>query len=113
MIEVNLREEIEGTMESLIGEMEQGCQKVMEGANTMSAMALSSSPMLENPPPKENPLISNWFELLVSKKRSIVPVTLPMGDMVRKCLGKTPKNKREKIETILNINKNIGQWVAK
>jgi hypothetical protein len=44
----------------------------------------------------------------MSKKRIIVLVTLPMGDMVRKCLGKTPKAKKEKIETMLNIDENTG-----
>lgn len=33
--------------------------------------------------------------------------------MVRKCLGKNPKAKKAKIETILNIDENTRQWVAK
>lgn len=34
-----------------------------------------------------------------------------MGDMVSKCLGKTPKTKRPKIETMLKFDDEIGQWV--
>ena len=43
------------------------------------------------------------------KKRSLVLVTLPMGDMVSKFLGKNPKNKRPEIKTMLNIDDEIGQ----
>ena len=81
----------------------------MEGITTLSVMALSSSLVLQTPPPKDNHDVPNWFELSVSKKRSLVPVTLPVGDMVSKCLGKTPKTKRPKIETMLNIDDQIGQ----
>lgn len=83
----------------------------MERANDLSLMALSSSPIVQNPP-KDSPFVPNWFNLSVRKKRSIVPVTLPMGDMVRKFLGKTPKTKREKIKIVLNIDKNTGEWIG-
>ena len=67
-------------------------------------MELSSSPMLQTPAPKENHYILNWFELSVSKKRSIVLATILVGNMVRKYLGKNPKATKENIETILNID---------
>lgn len=76
-------------------------------------MSLSPTPTLQTPPSKDNHPVPNWFELCMSKKRSLVPTTLPVKDLVRKCLGKTPKTKRPKIEAILNIDDEIGQWVAK
>ncbi len=82
---------------------------MIEDANNLSVMSLSSSCVLQTPPPKENPSIPHWFELSVNKKRSIIPATLPIGDMVSKCLGKTPKTKRPKIETLLNIDEDTKQ----
>lgn len=42
IIEFNVVEEREETRESFIDEMQQRCQKTMEGATTLSAMKLSS-----------------------------------------------------------------------
>lgn len=95
IIDLYLREE--PSVEALSGEVEKGNQQVMEGANTLISMALSLSPILQTPLPKENPFIPNWFDLSISKKSSIVPTTLLVGDMVGKYLRNTPKDKKEKI----------------
>ena len=93
-IDLDLREE--PFVEILSGQMEQVNQRMMEGSNTLCSMVLNSSPVVQTLPPKEYPSIPNWSDLFVSKERSIVPTTLLVGDMVRKCLGKSPKAKKEK-----------------
>lgn len=38
-----------------------------------------------------------WLEkMLSSKKRNIISASIPVEDMVSKCLGKTPKAKKSK-----------------
>lgn len=63
-------------------------------------MSLSPTSTLQTSPSKDNHPMPNWFELFLRKKRSLVPATLPVEDLVRKCLGKTSKTKRPKIETL-------------
>lgn len=74
-------------------------------------MPVSVSPTFQNPPPKDSSYVPNWYDLLVSKKRNIVPTTLSIEYMVSKFLGKTPKDKKPKIKNIFNIDEKIGHWV--
>lgn len=111
-IELDIVGEQEEIGESLIVKMKQGFQKIIEGTTTFGTMSLNSTPTLQTPPSKDNHLVPYWFQLSVSKKRSLVLVTLPVKDLFRKCLGKTPKTKRSRIETIINIDDETWQWVV-
>lgn len=46
-------------------------------------------------------------------KRSVVPIIIPMEDMVSKCLGKVSNPKKLKTHTILEVDESIGHWTTK
>ena len=46
-----------------------------------------------------------WLETYMEKKRSIVPISMPIDDLVSKCLGKTPKVKKARTESRINFDK--------
>ena len=48
----------------------------------------------------------------MEKKRSIVPISMPIDDLVSKCLGKTPKVKKVRTEAKINFDKSSGRWAA-
>ena len=45
----------------------------------------------------------------MEKKRSIVPVSMPIDDLVSKCLSKMPKVKKARIESRINFDKASGR----
>lgn len=54
-----------------------------------------------------------WLDnMLGSKKRNIVPTSIPIEDMVSKCLGKTPKAKKSKTVSKIDFDVDIKKWVA-
>ena len=54
-----------------------------------------------------------WLENSIEKKRSIVPLSMPIDDLVRKCLGKTSKVKRTRTKSRIQFDKKSGHWFAK
>ena len=46
-----------------------------------------------------------WLETSMEKKRSIFPISMPIDDLVSKCLGKTPKVKKARTESRINFDK--------
>ena len=59
---------------------------------------------------RKEPPTPKWLETSIEKKRSLVPLSMPIDDLVSKCLGKSSKTKRAKIESRLNFDKNSGHW---
>ena len=53
-----------------------------------------------------------FLETSMEKKRSIVPISMLIDDLVSKCLGKMPKVKKARIEARINFDKYSGQWAA-
>lgn len=53
-----------------------------------------------------------WLETSIERKRSIVPISMPIDDLVSKCLSKTPKVKKARTEMRINFDKNSGRWAA-
>ena len=50
-----------------------------------------------------------WLETSIEKKRSIVPISMRINDLVSRCLGKTPKVKRVRTKTRINFDKKLGR----
>ena len=48
----------------------------------------------------------------MEKKRSIVPISMPIDDLVSKCLGKTPKVKKARTESRINFDKASRRWTT-
>lgn len=48
----------------------------------------------------------------VNKRKNIVPIALPIGDVVSKYVTKTPHPKRAKAMTRLEIDDKIGKWIV-
>ena len=48
----------------------------------------------------------------MEKKRSIVPISMPIDDLVSKCLGKTPKVKKARTESRINFDKASRRWAV-
>ena len=44
----------------------------------------------------------------MEKKRSIVPISMPIDDLVSKCLGKMPKVKKARTKARINFDKSLG-----
>lgn len=54
-----------------------------------------------------------WLEnMLSNKKRNIVPTSIPVEDMVSKCLGKNPKAKKSKTMSKIDFDVDSGNRVA-
>lgn len=54
-----------------------------------------------------------WLENFVEKKRSMVPLSMLIDDLVNKCLGKSPKVKKAMTKARINFHKNSRCWSAK
>lgn len=83
-----------------------------ENPNEATTLAIMDSSEYQTPPAKESPNVSRWLGASISKKQNIVPISVPMEDMVSKCLGKTHKSKKLKVEAMLEVDENIGHWVV-
>lgn len=60
----------------------------------------------------KEPTTPKWLETSIEKKRTLVPISMPIDDLVSKCLGKPSKTKRAKTESRLNFDKNSGHWTT-
>ncbi len=78
------------------------------GPQSNALVLANISPMIG-----KEPTTPKWLETFVEKKRSLVPISMPIGVLVNKCLGKPSKTKRAKIESRLNFDKNSRYWIAK
>lgn len=68
----------------------------------MNTMVIVTSPDVQTtPPPKEPAKAPRWLDAIVGKKQSVVPVMIPMEDMVSRCLGKASKPKKLKTQTTM------------
>ena len=56
---------------------------------------------------KKDHATTKWLETSMEKKRSIVPISMSIDDLVSKCLGKVPKIKKERIEARINFDKSL------
>lgn len=82
--------------------------------NPMSTLTIIDSLDAQTPPPsKENLSTPRWLGASIGKKRNVVPIIIPMEDMVRKCLGKVSKPKNLKMQVMMEVDKATGHWVAK
>lgn len=54
-----------------------------------------------------------WLEnTLSSKKRNIVLASVPLEDVISKCLGKTPKAKKLKTISKIDFEDSTGNWTS-
>lgn len=60
----------------------------------------------------ETSTIPKWLSTLLTKKRNLIPISIPMEDMVNKCLGRTSKSKRLKTEAMIDVDDQTCHWVA-
>ena len=44
----------------------------------------------------KEPLMPKWLETSIEKKRSVIRLSMPMEDLVRKCLGRSSRVKKGK-----------------
>lgn len=63
-------------------------------------------------PPKEPTNAPRWLEAVIGKKRSVVSVTIPLEDMVSKCLEKALKSKKLKTRAMLDVDDTTGHWIV-
>lgn len=79
----------------------------------MNALVIVTSPDTQvTPPPKGSTNAPRWLEAAIGKKRSVVPITIPLEDMVNKCLGKALKPKKLKIQAMLDVDDTTGHWTV-
>lgn len=77
-------------------------------------MTIVNPPNAQTPPlPKEASNTSRCLGASIGKKRNIVPITVPMDDMVRNFLGKISKPKKLKMQAMMEIDEEIGHWITK
>lgn len=81
--------------------------------NPMSTMPVVDPPDYQTTPPKETSNISRQLGASIGKKHSVVPITIPMEDMVSKCLGKISKPKKLKTKAMMEVDDETRHWVAK
>lgn len=75
----------------------------------MNTLVIVTSPDAQTtPPPKEPAIAPRWLEAAIGKKRSVVSVTIPIEDMVSRCLGKTSKPKKLKTQAMLDVDDTTG-----
>lgn len=92
-------------------EMDMG-KEVESKQDPMNTLVIVTSPNIQtNPPPKELANTPRWLEAAIGKKWSVVPITIPMENMVSKCLGKASKLKKLKMRTMLEVDEAIGHWM--
>lgn len=83
-----------------------------DNPNQATTLAIMDSSEYQTPPAKESPNVSRWLGASISKKQNVVPINVPIEDMVSRCLRKMSKSKRLKVEAMLEVDENTGHWVA-
>lgn len=79
----------------------------------MNTLVIVTSPDVQTtPPPKEPTNALRWLEATLGKKQSVVLVTIPMEDMVNRCLGKASNPKKLKMQAMLELYEAAGHWMA-
>lgn len=101
---IKVKENSKQSSISLITDKTSNPHKSLENTSVQfDALALAKvSPMAG-----EEPTIPKWLETSVEKKRSLVPLSMPIVDLVSKFQGKPSKTKRTKTESRLNFDKNL------
>lgn len=84
-----------------------------EGVGTrqdpMNALVIFTSPDTQvTLPPKGSTNAPRWLEATIGKKRSVVSVTIPLEDMVSKCLGKASNPKKIITQAMLDVDDTTG-----
>lgn len=79
-----------------------------ENQDPMSTMNIVDSTSYQMPLPKGSSSASIGLEASISKKCRVVPITIPIEDMVNKCLAKKSKSKKLKTEVMIDIDDDIG-----
>lgn len=75
--------------------------------NPMRNLTIVNSPSTQTTPSSKEPSSAPpWLEAFIGKKCSVVPITIPMEDMVSKCLGKVSKPKK------LEVDEATGHWTT-
>ena len=60
-------------------------------------------------PPADKGLVTpKWLETSIERKWSMVPLSMPIDDLVSKCLGRTSKVKKDRTESRIKYEKNLG-----
>lgn len=102
VVDLDPSEEIEETMdphnldEPEMQEMDTS-KKEERRQDPMNTMVVVTSPDIKiTPPPKDPTSAPGWLEVAVGKKWSVVLITIPMEDMVSRCLAKASKSKKLK-----------------
>ena len=88
-------------------------KQVNDGGNIVNLDDLAiGNPVGSQIPQTQNKIsATNWFDLSVSKKIIIIPMTLLVQDMVGKYLGITPKRNKSKVEAMLHVDDKIKHWI--
>lgn len=66
----------------------------------------------QSPSPRETPTAPKWPSTSLTKKRNAIPISIPIEDMASKCLGRTSKSKRLKIETMIDVDEQKSHWIT-
>ena len=65
-----------------------------------------------SPTTNKEPTTPKWLEKSVERKWSLVPLSMPIDDLVSKCLGRASKAKKARTESRIQFDKNSGHWSA-
>lgn len=75
----------------------------------MNTLLIITSPDAQTTtPPKETANAPRWLDATIGEKRSVVPITIPMEDMVSRCLRKASKPKMLKTQAMLDVDDTTG-----
>lgn len=112
VVDLDSEEEIQETMDAqvqdqpLLDAADSG-KEIMQPEDSKNTMVIVTS-VQQSPLPKEISTTPKWLSASLTKKRNIIPISIPMEDMIRKYLGRTPKSKRLKIETMIDVDEQTG-----
>lgn len=116
VVELDSKEETQETMDAqmqdqpLLDVVDSG-KEIMQLEDFGNTMVVVTSNQ-QSPLPKETSTTPKWLSGSLTKKRNVIPISIPMEDMVSKCLGRTSKSKRLKTKTMIDVDEQTGHWVV-
>ena len=77
-------------------------QKSLVGTDSQEGnLALAKFSLAAN----KEPITPKWLETSVERKWSMVPLSMPIDDLVSKCLGRTSEVKKDRTESRIKFDK--------
>lgn len=61
---------------------------------------------------KELTVAPKWLSDSITRKRNVVPISMSMEDALSKCLGRSTKPKRLKMETMIGFDEGTKHWTT-